>query len=115
MIHGQDRVRRDPGEAATALADDPEYPVRVEYDYPEHMERWRIFQFILVIPAAFIAGLLGYVSAAVAFIGIFVILFTGKLPEGMFKLILNPMRWQLRSNAYGHTLVNRYPPFEWDE
>jgi hypothetical protein len=98
-----------------SLDDDPDYPVRVEYDYPESVDRWRIFQFILVIPYAIVAGLLSYVSAAVALIGIFVILFTAKLPEGMFKLILNPMRWQFRTNAYGHMLVTRYPPFEWDE
>jgi hypothetical protein len=45
---------------------------------------------------------------------VFVILFTKDLPEGMFTLILNPMRWQARSNAYGGWLVTRYPPFEWE-
>src|SRR5438045_1819600 len=46
---------------------------------------------------------------------IFVILFTAKLPQGMFNLILNPLRWQARGNAYAGWLVTRYPPFSWDD
>jgi hypothetical protein len=44
----------------------------------------------------------------------FVILFTKNLPEGMFKLILIPYRWQLRAAAYALFMVTKYPPFEWD-
>jgi hypothetical protein len=98
-----------------SLEDDPAYPVRVEYDYPETLERWRVLQFILVIPYAIVAGALGYVAAAMVIVGIFVILFTKNLPEGMFKLILIPMRWQVRTNAYAGFVVKRYPPFEWDD
>ena len=98
-----------------SLEDDPDYPVRVELDYPETVDRWRVLQFILIIPYAIIASILSYLMFAVALIGVFVILFTKALPEGMFKLILIPMRWQLRSNAYAHTTVTRYPPFEWDD
>jgi hypothetical protein len=98
-----------------SLEDDPEYPVRLSYEYPETVERWRVLQIILVIPYAIVAGVLSYLMFAVAFIGVFVILFTKNLPDGMFKLILNPMRWQLRANAYGYWLVTRYPPFEWDD
>jgi hypothetical protein len=98
-----------------SLADDPDYPVRIEFDYPETTERWRVLQFILAIPYLIVAGILFYVAEVVALIGVFVILFTKNLPEGMFKLILNPMRWQLRGNAYAWWMVNRYPPFEWDD
>ena len=98
-----------------SLKDDPDYPVRVEYDYPETVDRWRVLQFILVIPYAIVAGILSYVMLAVAFIGVFVILFTKNLPDGMYKLILNPLRWQLRSYSYGYWTVTRYPPFEWDD
>ena len=98
-----------------SMADDPNYPVRLEYDYPETVDRWRVLQIILVIPYAIVAGILTYLAAAVALIGVFVILFTKNLPEGMFKLILIPMRWQVRANAYGYWMVTQYPPFEWDE
>ena len=99
-----------------SLEDDPAYPVRVEFDYPEHVNRWRpLVHWLLILPYAFVAGILFYVAEIVAFIGIFVILFTANLPQGMFNLILNPMRWQLRSNAYGGFVVTRYPPFDWED
>jgi hypothetical protein len=58
---------------------------------------------------------LSWLAGIVAFIGVFVILFTKELPEGMFKMILIPYRWQLRATAYLFFMVTRYPPFEWDE
>jgi ABC-type multidrug transport system fused ATPase/permease subunit len=99
-----------------SLQDDPEYPATLQIDYPEDgVNRWRpLVHWLLVIPYAIVAGILAYVAAIVAFIGIFVILFTKHLPEGMFKLILNPLRWQIRAYAYQVWLVKRYPPFEWD-
>jgi Domain of unknown function (DUF4389) len=99
-----------------SLEDDPTYPIRVEFDYPEHVDRWRpLVHWLLILPYLFVAGVLYYVAQIVAFIGIFVILFTKNLPEGMFNLIANPIRWQLRGNAYAGWLVTRYPPFSWDE
>lgn len=99
-----------------SLEDDPGYPVRVEFDYPETVNRWRpLVQWLLAIPYLIVAGILLYVAEIVAFIAIFVILFTAKLPQGMFNLIVNPLRWQLRGNAYGGWLVTRYPPFSWDD
>jgi len=99
-----------------SLEDDPNYPVRVEFDYPETIDRWRpLVQWLLAIPYLIVAGILFYVAEIVALIGVFVILFTKNLPEGMFKLILNPFRWQLRGNTYAYFLVTQYPPFEWDD
>ncbi len=99
-----------------SLEDDPAYPVRVDFDYPEHVDRWRpLVHWLLILPYLIVAGILFYVAEIVAFIGIFVILFTAKLPQGMFNLILNPMRWQLRGNAYAGWLSTKYPPFEWED
>lgn len=99
-----------------STAHDPAFPARLEIAYPEDgVARWRpFFAWLLALPYLLVAGLLVYVAYAVAFIGVFVILFTKNLPEGMFKLILNPMRWQLRGGAYAYGLVTRYPPFEWE-
>ena|SRR5215211_1938056 len=98
-----------------SLEVDPAYPVRLEYDYPDYVDRWRpLVHWLLIIPYAFVAGVLMSLAQIVAFIGVFVILFTKDLPEGMFTLILNPMRWQARANAYGGWLVTKYPPFEWE-
>jgi Domain of unknown function (DUF4389) len=99
-----------------SLQNDPSYPVRVEWDYPETVDRWRpLVHWLLIIPYALVAGVLIWLAEIVAFIGVFVILFTKDLPEGMFRLIVNPMRWQVRANSYYTWLVTRYPPFEWEE
>lgn len=100
-----------------SLRDDPEYPARLHISYPEAgVYRWRpLVHWFLIIPYAFIANVLHQLAGIVALIGAFVILFTKELPEGMFKLILVPFRWQVRTNAYAGFLVTRYPPFEWDD
>jgi hypothetical protein len=99
-----------------SLDDDPNYPVRLEIDYPEQIDRWRpLVQWLLIIPYYVVAYFLVIVAEFVAFIGIFVILFTGKLPEGLFNLILIPFRWSLRSQTYGYWLATKYPPFDWDD
>ena len=99
-----------------SLEDDPSYPVRVEVDYPEQVDRWRpLVHWLLILPYAIVAAILFYVAEIVAFIGIFVILFTAKLPQGMFNLIINPLRWQLRASAYGGWMVTSYPPFDWED
>ena len=99
-----------------SLEDDPSYPARLEIDYPEEgVNRWRpLVHWLLIIPYAIVAGVLGWVAGVVALVGVFVILFTKELPEGMFKLILIPGRWTVRAHAYADWLVTKYPPFEWE-
>jgi uncharacterized protein DUF4389 len=99
------------------LAEDPAYPAALEIDYPEDgIDNWRpLVQWLLVLPYLIVAYLLGVVSRVVAFIGIFVILFTEELPEGMFNLILVPSRWGVRAGAYAMFMVDRYPPFDFEE
>jgi hypothetical protein len=98
------------------LADDPSYPATFEIDYPERIDRWRpLVQWLLIIPYYIVAYVLVLVAEVVAFIGVFVILFTARLPDGMFNLILTPFRWMLRAQAYGYFLVTVYPPWTWEE
>ncbi len=100
-----------------SLDDDPSYPATLEIEYPEDgIDNWRpLVQWLLIIPYAIVAGLLASLAGIVAFIGVFVILFTRDLPDGMFKLILIPYRWQFRSSAYTLFMVKRYPPFVWED
>jgi Domain of unknown function (DUF4389) len=98
------------------LAADADHPAQLRIDYPEAgIDRWRpLVHWLLIIPYAIVASVLHTVAVIVAFIGIFVILFTEQLPEGMYKLILIPNRWTARGATYAMFMVNRYPPFEWE-
>jgi len=99
-----------------SLGEEPGYPVTVEIDYPEHVDRWRpLLAWLLAVPYLLVVGVLVWLAGIVALIGVFAILFTRELPQGMFDLIVNPLRWQLRGNAYAGWMVTRYPPFSWDD
>ena len=98
------------------LDEEPSYPATLEIDYPEHVNNWRpLVHWLLILPYYFVASILVSVAGIVAFVGVFVILFTKRLPEGMFDLILIPYRWSVRAQAYFYFLVTEYPPFVWEE
>jgi hypothetical protein len=97
-----------------SLESDPNYPVRLEVDYPERVERWRpLVAWILAIPYLIIAGILVYIGYILAFFAFFTILFAKSFPKGMFDILLVALRWQARGNAYALWLVTRYPPWVW--
>jgi len=99
-----------------SLGEEPGYPVTVEIDYPEHVDRWRpLVAWLLAIPYLLVASVLAYLAMVVALIGVFVILFTRELPKGMFDLIAIPLRWELRGSVYATWMATRYPPFSWDD
>jgi hypothetical protein len=100
-----------------SLEDDPDYPAHLEIEYPENgIDRWRpLVQWLLVIPFLIVASLLAIIQRAATLIGVFVILFTEELPEILFRLIVVPQRWGVRGLAYAMFMVDRYPPFDFDE
>jgi hypothetical protein len=56
-------------------------------------------------------GVLGAVASVVAFIAWFAILFTGRIPDGLWNLAALYLRWRVRANAYLTLLRDEYPPF----
>jgi hypothetical protein len=56
-------------------------------------------------------GVLGVVATLAAVISWFAILFTGRQPEGLWKLCAFYMRWRVRAVAYMTLLRDEYPPF----
>ncbi len=94
----------------------PDDTVVYDLAYPEQgVDRWRpLVHWILIFPYHLIAGVLGYLVGLMAFISFFTILFTKKIPPGIFDMALNGIRWQARSSIYGAWMVTKYPPFEWD-
>jgi hypothetical protein len=97
-----------------SLADDPDYPVRLTVEYPEQVARWRpLVQWLLAIPYLIVAAILYYLTGIMAFLSFFTVLFTKRIPRGMFELMLPGLRWQARGNAYAYFQTERYPPFVW--
>jgi hypothetical protein len=89
------------------------YPADFQLDAPEELDRWRpLVQWFLCIPHLFIASVLRNVGSAVAVISWFVILFTGKLPDGLANLQCLVLRYETRAYSYAAFLRADYPPFE---
>ncbi len=98
-----------------SLEDDPQYPVRLDIAYPEqHIEWWRpIVQWLLAIPYVIVAGIIYYVTLAMAVVAFFTVLFTKEIPRGVFELMMPGFRWNLRGTAYSCFMTDRYPPWVW--
>jgi hypothetical protein len=97
-----------------SLADDPDYPVRLNIDHPEHFDNWRpLVQWLLAIPYLFIAGVLYWITGILTIVAFFTVLFTKQIPRGLFEAMVPGLRWNLRGNAYAYFLTDRYPPFVW--
>jgi DDE domain/Domain of unknown function (DUF4389) len=75
------------------------HPVRFEVDYPQdgRISRWRpLVHWLLAIPAVLILYVISVVAFFVWIIAIFVILFTARLPHGLFDVALVYLRWNAR-------------------
>ena len=92
------------------------YPVRFEVAYPEHSSRGLILvRWLLAIPQLVIASLLSDLAQVLAFLAFWVILFTGRYPESMFRLVVGATRWQYNVYAYALFHDGPYPPFSFDD
>lgn len=94
------------------------YPVDLTFAYPEKSSRLLALlgilmpiKVLLLIPHIFVLYFLELASAIVAFIGYFVVLFTGKYPKGMYDFVAGVLRWQIRLSAWIFGLADGYPPF----
>jgi hypothetical protein len=118
------------------LADVPDYPARLEVEYPESLSRGLVLVkwWLLAIPhyivvAIFAGGAWGAWSGAsdnwswplsggliglLALIAGVALLFTGRYPTAIFDFILGLNRWVLRVLAYTSLMTDRYPPFRLD-
>ena len=88
------------------------YPIDVGVDVPERIARWRpLVQWILALPLYILLYVLRIVAVICAFIGWFVALFTGQLPEGLGNLIAGYYRLYWRTTTYAFFLREKYPSF----
>jgi Domain of unknown function (DUF4389) len=95
-------------------AADASYPVRMEFAGPlEHYSRLKtFFRIIIAIPLMilrYVMGLLLEIGAVAAWV---VIVITGKMPRGLFDLMVLANSYTARSDAYLFLLTEAYPPFQ---
>jgi hypothetical protein len=95
-------------------ADDPNYPVRMHFAGPldRYSRAKTFFRMILAIPVLFVRyvmGLLLEIGAVAAWV---VIVITGKMPRGLFDLMVLANSYTARSDAYIYLLTETYPPFQ---
>lgn len=100
------------------MAQQTDYPVRVEADYPERSSRLLallgaifLIKSVLLIPHYIVLYIIGAVASIAFYIGYWIVLFTGRYPRGLFDFILGWNRWSTRVCLYLCGMTDRYPPF----
>ncbi len=69
---------------------------------------------LLAIPHFIVIGVLGWAAGIAAWIGFWIILFTGELPEGLHTFFTGLLRWTARTYGWVASLTDEYPPFGFD-
>ncbi len=108
-----------------SLEPDDNYPADLTIEYPEKLSRGLVLVkwWLLAIPQYIIVSIfmgggegVGGLVFVLAIIAAIVLLFTGKYPESIFKLVVGMNRWAFRVYAYASLMTDEYPPFRlWDD
>jgi Domain of unknown function (DUF4389) len=95
----------------------PDYPVRIGVAPPldEYSRLKTGLRLIYGIPVYLLAIVQAVIVSVCALIGWFAILFTGKLPEGLFNPIRSGSAYLTRATAYFLLLTEDWPPFSLEE
>ncbi len=95
-------------------ADDPAFPVRMSFQEPlDRYSRLKaFFRFILMIPILIVRYAMNILLEIGAVGAWFVILFTGRMPRGLFDLMVLANSYMARSDAYVLLITETYPPFQ---
>jgi hypothetical protein len=118
-----------------ALADDPDYPARLEVDYPEQLSRGLVLVkwWLLAIPHylivaiftggawsawgegdGFLYAVSGGLIGLLVLVAAIALLFTGRYPRSIYDLVVGLNRWVYRVIAYAALMTDKYPPFRLD-
>jgi roadblock/LC7 domain-containing protein len=90
-------------------------PVAVELDAPLEVANWRpLVQWLLAIPHWFIVSVLGAVSQLLVVISFFTILFTRKIPDGIYGFQAMYLRYSWRTMSYTLFMREAYPAFAFE-
>jgi hypothetical protein len=102
-----------------ALADDPDYPARLDVPYPERLSRGLVLvkSWLLLVPHWLLVAVFdgwstygGLITLLTLFAAV-ALLFAGRYPRDIFELVLGLNRWVFRVFAYAALMRDEYPPF----
>jgi len=95
-------------------SDDPAYPVRLEFAGPlaRYSRLKTLFRIILEIPILILRSVMTLLLEIGAIAAWFVIVITGKMPRGLFDVMVLANSYTARSDAYINLLTQTYPPFQ---
>jgi hypothetical protein len=93
---------------------DAAYPVRMEFAGPlERYSRLKtLLRLLLAIPIAIMRYAMNILLEIGAFAAWVVIVITGRLPRGLFDVMVLANSYMARSDAYLFLLTETYPPFQ---
>jgi Domain of unknown function (DUF4389) len=117
------------------LKDAPDYPARLQVDYPESLSRGLVLikWWLLALPQYLVVAVFagggwaawteagsrwlwssgGLIGMLVIFAGV-TLLFTGRYPRSLYDFVLGLNRWVFRVAAYASLMTDEYPPFRLD-
>lgn len=117
------------------LAEVPEYPARLDVDYPERLSQGLVLVkwWLLALPHYLVVGFFvgggayastvgtgpwlfsGGLIGLLVLVAAVVLMVTGRYPNPVFDLIIGLQRWVLRVAAYAALMTDVYPPFRLDQ
>src|SRR3954449_862774 len=120
------------------LKDVPEYPARLEVEYPESLSRGLVLVkwWLLAIPHYIVVGVFvgggtwaanrsdnwqwsvansGGLVGVLVIIAAVILAFTGAYPRPLYDMILGMNRWVLRVAGYAGLMTDKSPPFRLDQ
>lgn len=97
-----------------SLQEEPEYPVALEIGPPmaKYNRLLTFFRLILLIPVSIVIYVLNMVAGVLVVVAWFVILITGRMPQGLQGIIVYCVSYQMRASVYGGLLTEAFPALD---
>jgi len=98
-----------------ALPTNGTYPVQLTFPDSNKVANWRpLAHWLMYIPHYIVAYVLSLVGSVVLMLSWFIIVITGKLPEGLANFTIMTQRYTMRTYGFLLGLTEDYPPFSFD-
>jgi Domain of unknown function (DUF4389) len=91
------------------------YPVHLDVASPFEVQRWRpLVNWLLAIPQLIVLSVLGTIAGVLWIVSFFTVLFTTRMPDGVYRFQAMYLRYTWRVTSFAHFMRNDYPPFTFD-